>query len=500
MIFPALAEAFGDSVRELFVKPKISFDIIVIEPQDDWMDDSIQAIRKVSKIVPLEIKYIKNIEQGNFNFNQSAVILGTRQSIRLCRRFIRLTNFPKELKFLISLDNIDFKTPSNYVDKPNTKFNIIQFYEYFLQSTKNTIDLITFEWYTPKAFVAQLNSYKKLKNVHGDTFDVLDVVGSKANFTVYRQHRNFNFTTNKAELKPHNKLILNPQIIANIEDYRDDFYHMTSTFENKVYRMIINKGEKYTSYEKLLKPFDITTWRVFFEMMAGDVRKNVPTTLEGLLEENYTIILQQGEKSTQIFESTITQSRKVSIKYVDHVHCPMERAGKKSAFLSVNLEIEIFKIDCYDPFLVLKETFLTLPVAFMTRSNHFMYHAINEVVDVIIPTGIPQHWFQVQWNHLINGFDHWDHSQDFELKSFILDDWDFGFHLWLICCGISFLVFIIEFSQWPKIKEIWSKKWKVDNVDKINKIRMIQVRPYTKVDVCKEVGEFLDFETWEIKG
>ncbi|KAG5673179.1 hypothetical protein PVAND_003246 [Polypedilum vanderplanki] len=409
--------AIKDAARELFVRPNIPFDILAI---------------------------------GNKTSNRFQ------------------NNFPKELRFLVFTGNEIVNVPKRlqYLNDSNSNKNKFRLYVYFLHNKTDTIDFFTFESFTPescnkgrkiviKRFIKKSrkwiksfgkienkfrnfhgckivalqtqNSYKdKLRNIHGNTFDILDVVGLKANFSVYRQ---LSIKDRYGEIFfiAENNLALNPQIISEIKYFHDSSHHMTTTFDdyNKL-TLIITKGERYISYEKLLMPFDVTTWcllvftlsivfgvifmvnqtskriqnllygesikfpafnvlgtffgisqsrvpvsnfprmvlmcfilfclvirtayqGVFFELMAADLRKHVPTTIEGLLNENYTTY---------------------------HI-----RGG-----------LEFFKRIVED-YLMLDTTFITFPIAMCIKRNRFMYHCINEAVDQIIPAGIPQRWY-----------------------------------------------------------------------------------------------------------
>lgn len=172
-------------------------------------------------------------------------------------------------------------------------------FEFFLISTEYSIHLATFEWFIedhcniPKLVI--LNTYsrvsqkwmKEFKNyekfgdftkcvlthlsqfmppflyideheivnsrkLKGFTVDMLDILSSQGNFLVEYDSRKENVTHS---------------IFGNIKiDVLPDFFlfekemHSTMTFTEVKYEFLITPGELFTSYEKILMPFDKPTW------------------------------------------------------------------------------------------------------------------------------------------------------------------------------------------------------------------------------------------------
>jgi hypothetical protein len=104
------------------------------------------------------------------------------------------------------------------------------------------------------------------------------------------------------------------------------------------------------------------------------------------------------------------------------------------AFLKAKLEV--MKRERYQTFLINSGTMYM----------NFMSQFVNEIFAKLIEAGIPQYF-----NRQL--FDLFPHPQELkELKVFDVDDLWFGFLIWVITCGISFSVFIIE------ICVFWAKK------------------------------------------
>ncbi|KAG5673234.1 hypothetical protein PVAND_003298 [Polypedilum vanderplanki] len=601
-----LVKVFKDVINELYLRPNIPFDLVTFGKYTPQAEKLFQSIRSSMDNFPMKIKHFEKVAfvKNNYSlvFNQSAIIIGKNIPLKNFNFHSRLQNdFPKEFIFLIYSYDIPQVNPNKSLTEFSIKNNKIQLYEYFLYDNSIKIDFITFEWFTAdvcnKAKMLVINSFvwkskkwkepfgkieKKFRNFYGckivvmqthghmknqisgalenPVYDILDVVGSKANFTVYRQDGVEPFN-GKVKLTVNNNLKLRPQVLCNLHFYKNSSFHVTTSFEDVKYSMVITKGEKYGSYEKLFKPFDITTWSlllltfsiafivifivnqtskriqnllygesihfpilnvfgtffgisqsrvptsnfprmvlmcfilfclvirtayqgVFFEMMAGDIRKYVPTTIDGLLEENYTIFAIENHPGFEIFNRTIGKGHEIAYKFVNlkDVSCSLveEALNKKAAFILDGFEIKVLPFLCTKDFSKLDAPFMSYPVALILQRNHFMYHVINEVVDQTIPAGIPQHWFNV---YLENWYKNLSDYKN-ELKSLKLDDWRFGFDIWLAYLGFSFLVFIIEVLQWPKVKKAWSRKWKIKDERKRKKrakkrlkTKKIQVKP-----------------------
>ncbi|KAG5666104.1 hypothetical protein PVAND_017793, partial [Polypedilum vanderplanki] len=95
-------------------------------------------------------------------------------------------------------------------------------------------------------------------NISQPYFEVLEAIGSKVKFSVYRQHgklNNFNII-----YKENDKLKVFPQIFVELVAYTGNKLFGTSVIDNLKYSVILSNGELYSSYEKLLLPFDAITW------------------------------------------------------------------------------------------------------------------------------------------------------------------------------------------------------------------------------------------------
>lgn len=418
-LFPI--EVINDVINELFLRPNISFEVVTFGRELDWHKELLLNIKQAIPYVPMTFRRIMNVRKEKLILKQSAILIGIGKQLDFFNQNASLQNeYPKDLRFLIFL-------PQNYkylgkIESLSYKDMSVEFFEYFLYFSKDFINVTTFEWYTENScnriknvWINSFNSTsrkwqkpfglieRKFKNFHscqisvsqdfltyidnygkvqGAAFDILDAVGSKANFTVYRQFSERNDTI--ILFMEYKNLYLWPQILVTIDFYNSNKNHMTTSFDQMRCTMIITKGEKYGSYEKLLMPFDITTWcllaftfivafsvifvvnrtskriqkllygesthfpafnvlgtffgisqvhlpasnfprmilmcfilfclvirnayqGVFFELMAADIRKHVPTTIDGLIDKNYTFLTWEKNHCFTVFNEMVIE-------------------------------------------------------------------------------------------------------------------------------------------------------------------------------------------------
>jgi hypothetical protein len=415
------AKAFERAIYACFTHFNITFDILVIGPRNFSIDDKVNEIRKRHPTVVTRIKRVHTFLK--YRYRHSAIVFGHYKAVSYFHNLARLVaHHPQELRFLIyttSLKELQFE-PS--LSDSGLFYKKLDPFTFFLHESDEKINYLTNEWFTEKACNKKqkniLNtfdkktkkwmrpfdlSYKKFRHFHGceivamqsydsytdkfgkvqgRAFDILDVVGSAANFTVYRQPGQL--IKKNLTIDTHNNLKRKPQVIISMRVSLNLRLHSTAAFANKPYTMMITRGEPFGPWEKLLLPFDRTTWwmlvttfsiafsvillvnrapkklqiviygravttpaynvvgtffgvsqsrlpqtnfprmvlmffilfclvirtayqGVFFELMATEMRKPVPTTVEGLIDENYTIYDFHSSSITEFFNRTILQ-------------------------------------------------------------------------------------------------------------------------------------------------------------------------------------------------
>lgn len=177
---------------------------------------------------------------------------------------------------------------------------------YFLVENQNLIDLVTYEWFSEKhchkKYVKAINSFnktsqnwtfnltslEKFRNLHkcliitetgqiqyphsidrkltGFLFELFDIVAQHGNFLAHRQpnQRFFKYFKHNALYDPDVKIFTDSLMSIIFERY-----HLTTTFGEIVNNFMISSAESFTSYEKMLLPFDKYTWFMIILMFCS---------------------------------------------------------------------------------------------------------------------------------------------------------------------------------------------------------------------------------------
>lgn len=300
-LHPSFVNPIVNIIEVFYVQQNISYDLTIFGKITPDVADIIRGIgnyqsKKMTFL--LDVRHVRHIELWDLTFNQSSVIIADQQHVETILIHSKFTNlFPKELKFLVCLENfIDFEYENQLrVYEPKmTQFS------YFLVDQGLRIDLMTYEYFSSKncnqKFYVKLNSFnkstrkwtkklelhKKYQNFHsciitvkssliyynrryddkftGFTFDFMDCVGKFRNFTVHRLPKNVKLAyLIKSKIKFYRRpdvYVITDSLLGII----GESFHITSTFTESVDSIIISPAESYSSYEKIFLPFDATTW------------------------------------------------------------------------------------------------------------------------------------------------------------------------------------------------------------------------------------------------
>jgi hypothetical protein len=120
---------------------------------------------------------------------------------------------------------------------------------------------------------------------------------------------------------------------------------------------------------------------------------------------------------------------------------------EKVAFLSThgyNLQLlDIFP----NAFIELQETLYSYMTGYIMYRNHFLYELTDEVIQDLVTGGVLEHGI-----HIYNQADKMQHNTyhnfDYvnESKVLTLEDFSYGFTLWIIACLICMIVFLMELT------------------------------------------------------
>lgn len=88
-----------------------------------------------------------------------------------------------------------------------------------------------------------------------------------------------------------------------------------------------------------------------------------------------------------------------------------------------------------------------------TARNSFLYNTLNQIMDKMVPAGIPQYLLKF---HEANLYDYFIPEIKNSPNILKIEDLFHGFAIWLAACGLSILACLMEIS-WPQRRQIWSK-------------------------------------------
>ncbi|KAG5669372.1 hypothetical protein PVAND_017259 [Polypedilum vanderplanki] len=315
---------------------------------------------------------------------------------------------------------------------------------------------------------------------------------------------------------------------------------------------MVTKGEKYTDYEKLLLPFDVTTWilligtfclafslifiinhanRKIQKIVFGDgvsmPTYNVVSTFFGvslskLPSSNFArfilinficfCLIFRTAYQGALFDYMNSDMRKphaltfdevfdnnyTILGYDIHIGWQFFESFDERRQKQIDMKTltpgdfyqvcEYIKDDVTKTAIVTEEYF-----DLKVRGTCNLYDVVEETMQWMLQAGIVQYWY---------AYFHWYNYQRFHIetsqpnKILSMSDLSYGFNIWLIVCGIAIVEFLFELI----IGKITRKK-KCQKANDIEKIKIQSPEAAIKNDLNEEESEFSEiiFETTEIK-
>ncbi|KAL7012206.1 hypothetical protein ACKWTF_014688 [Chironomus riparius] len=297
-------QAISDIIDEFYSKKSLDFDFIIFDSENSRIIDKIGS--SSNKLHPYQVKTVDNFDEWN-QIDKSAVILvGNVLSVNNLNNEVKLTNFySKDLIFLIILDEV-FGFPLKLSAQPflvNDYGRLLEF-SYFLINYHDKIVLGTVTWFSQskcdaplfmpvnvmikctKQWLTSLKFFDKFRNLHGCSltsgsifntlgtfykdkftselrgifFDLTLAIAQYTNFTAYFfpiSNYTLSDDVNKVDETGDGRI----QIVYKIRtNSLDSLEHVTMTFSQNSFIFVITPADPYTSYEKILLPFDTDTW------------------------------------------------------------------------------------------------------------------------------------------------------------------------------------------------------------------------------------------------
>jgi hypothetical protein len=297
-----LVRTLLDSAQEIYTKNSLKYDLILvgeISAQINQISREFLTSRK--NFVNEKILHIKF---GKTNLEKSAIIL--TQSFDDALKFLSKSDlnniYPKKLKFLFYIHNFKDKLPKVPIE---WNFYHILHFSYFLINSKHEIHLVSLEWFTESACDQQqmkifntfdkklkkwrrkLEIQEKFQNFHqcsiiflvyffgsvyhtwykeniqdlqGLLVNLPEIVSKRGNSSAIIQYPIISRNGMKQSKNLTSHAIIGTKAI-DLMAFPDYKIHVTSCYDDASYGFFTTPGEKYSSYEKLLLPFDDTTWK-----------------------------------------------------------------------------------------------------------------------------------------------------------------------------------------------------------------------------------------------
>ncbi|KAG5671297.1 hypothetical protein PVAND_001502 [Polypedilum vanderplanki] len=190
-----------------------------------------------------------------------------------------------------------------------------------------------------------------------------------------------------------------------------------------------------------------TCWQSkMFEFMTTDMRKPLPENFEDLREMNYTILADMMYKN--IIEEMISGRERPRIQFVQGREFVVtyelvinQKINTKFAFFVKKQNHIFFNSTFKNSLPTMQNEKLTKMIAFSSYGNNVLMSQIKEVINKLIPSGIPKH---------LNDYGLWYlfRPVDVEIEDprrvLSMSDLEFGFVIFLVALAFSIVVFLCE--------------------------------------------------------
>ncbi|KAL7013034.1 hypothetical protein ACKWTF_015164 [Chironomus riparius] len=191
-----------------------------------------------------------------------------------------------------------------------------------------------------------------------------------------------------------------------------------------------------------------------FDFITTDMRKPPPRTLDDVIHRGYTIVIRNDPVMMEPLERelmSISKSTKVLIvsdeNHLTQLYCnSVLDPALKHAFLMPISNESPMSSTCSGSLIQVQNFHLNaIPAGLGMLRNSILYPLFDEVVEMLIPSGIlqflPEFYF-----YLLHGNNHWISVQRPRILN--LDDLSFLFILWISSCGFSSIVFVAEIIRY----------------------------------------------------
>lgn len=319
--FEAIGHSVSDVIEEIFTKSEIRFDVFLVGESSDKIDKILTTILKRSQnFPPQKVIRVRQQQGDEFPIYQSAVFLtdSRKTSSDFIKNTVLSNVYPKKLKFLIFSNSFAkslpiFSSDIYWDDTPQ----VINF-AYIMMEQNEEVQLLSTEWFTEeicgKLQLVALNSFniksrkwksqlkiaEKFFNFHecllvflvnidgcelhtqyfyeiNETLGflpdlVMDIArhGNASTFIqspLFDPNYKFGFNLYKPSKHVKSHVCVAERPIFAMALY-DSLSHVISVYDQTSYVFVTTPAENYSSYEKLLLPFDELTWTFLITIFA----------------------------------------------------------------------------------------------------------------------------------------------------------------------------------------------------------------------------------------
>lgn len=306
-----IIQPISDVINVLFIKNQIPFDLIMFGGTTYSTNQIVEGIMKMNnERFAVEVSLIKITlnKQQDFKISKSAVVLipNPADFDYFNRNVILSGSYYNSLRFIIFceyMSHADYQSIGILQTVTGSKGHV-SFYEYILVNSEDGYTLDTYEWFSEeecnKVSIMQENFYnkklkfwnrplkiaKKFRNFYGcmltmkittlldpsyevyyPSMDLFDVMAKKGNFISRFETTHFITVGNQINSTIVSKDgFLSKQVQAKFSVPRLAFKnsilnnHLTTLFKLDRVSFGLSNPESYTSFEKMIFPFDTLTW------------------------------------------------------------------------------------------------------------------------------------------------------------------------------------------------------------------------------------------------
>lgn len=128
---------------------------------------------------------------------------------------------------------------------------------------------------------------------------------------------------------------------------------------------------------------------------------------------------------------------------ITHFYCTnLANSSARLAFLFEGSQLRIINAVCQGSGVKLQNFRKDMVLMSLSVNQHsFLYNTFNEVMEKIVPAGIPQYLYKFHQEQMYKIY---EPEADGSPKVLTFDDLSFGFVLWLGTCGVSLAGFLLE--------------------------------------------------------